>query len=262
MAANSHFRILYRGEPVAGFETAASVVLIAAAKVTLLAQADRPDSGGACQLLVDQGDRVRVETIDGCTAADCRETHHVGSGTLSRSEGPRAAFRLAGSGHVRDARPLPDQQHGAGYADASALDDRHPKAPSSGFDAATAPTRWRSARLTMLPHAGEFTPAKPGQYHSDTIRPGREALRTAVVNILLGETGAERLPDELNGYHQRVRIDGRLLSITIVDSEPDVYVAMESGKEEPELMTRIASRLDAAFATGKYDAAFEIKGKE
>jgi len=115
--------------------------------------------------------------------------------------------------------------------------------------------------FTTLPYAGEFTAAKPGRYQTYTIRPGREPLRAAIVGILLGEPGAERLEDELNGYHQRVRIDGRVLSITVVDSEPYVYVSMESGKEDPVFMTRIAMRLDAAFATGKYDNAFEARGK-
>jgi hypothetical protein len=115
--------------------------------------------------------------------------------------------------------------------------------------------------FATLPYVGEFTPNKPGQYQTYTIRPGREPLRAAVLGILLAEPGAERIEDELNGYHQRVRIEGRILSITVVDSEPYVYVSMESGKEEPAFMTRIASHLDAAFATGKYDAAFETRKK-
>jgi hypothetical protein len=115
--------------------------------------------------------------------------------------------------------------------------------------------------FTTLPYIGEFTVAKPGQYQTYTIRPGREPLRAAIVSILLAEPRAERIDDELNGYHQRVRIDGRVLSITVVDSEPYVYVSMERGKQEPEFMTRIARRLDAAFATGKYDNAFETRGK-
>jgi hypothetical protein len=116
--------------------------------------------------------------------------------------------------------------------------------------------------FTTLPYVGEFTAAKAGQYQTYTIRPGREPLRAAIVSILLAEPGAERIDDELNGYHQRVRIDGRILSITVVDSEPYVYVSMESGKEEPAFMTRIAQRLDAAFATGKYDNAFETLRKQ
>ena len=55
---------------------------------------------------------------------------------------------------------------------------------------------------------------------------------------------------------------GAVTSAGTGPAEPYVYVAMESGKEEPEFMTLIASRLDAAFATGKYDDAFETKGKE
>jgi hypothetical protein len=84
----------------------------------------------------------------------------------------------------------------------------------------------------------------------------------AILAVLLAEPGAERIEDELNGYHQRVQIDGRILSLTVVDSEPYVYVSMESGKQEPEFMAKIASRLDAAFATGKYDEAFETRRKQ
>jgi hypothetical protein len=110
--------------------------------------------------------------------------------------------------------------------------------------------------FSLLPYKGEYAAAKPGQYQTYTIRPGKEPLRAAIVGILMEEPGAERLPDELSGYHQRVRIDGRILSVTIVDSASYVYVSMESGKEEPEFMTRIARLLDNALATGTYDSAF------
>jgi hypothetical protein len=108
-----------------------------------------------------------------------------------------------------------------------------------------------------LPYKGEFTAAKAGEYQSYTMRPGKERLRSAIVEILMAEPGAERLADELNGYYKRVRIDDRVLNVTLVESVSYVNVSMETGKEEPDFMTRIARRLDAAFATGKYDDAFD-----
>lgn len=330
LAANSLFRVLYKGQPVAGFEKAESVALVAAAKATLLVQADRPDGGGACHLLVDEGERVRVETIDGCTAPagarpitsdparfkearalvplpgwldratftapglyltgntvlDTRTLQHWTIATpapypisevpplaLSRDEHSFVRFAHDGSEdnpvlvvvdfHANRSSAVPIDRARMRYSTYAAIDpawvDHHFEWIRAGDGAETLAPR---ARFAVLPHTGEFTPNKPGQYQSYTIRPGREALRTAVMNILLAEPGAERLPDELNGYHQRLRIDGRLLSVTIVDSEPYVYVAMESGKEEPDFMARIAARLDAAFATGKYDDAFETIRKQ
>jgi hypothetical protein len=328
MAANSVFRIIYKGQPVAGFENAESVALVAAPKATLLVQADRPD--GTCHLLVDEGDRARVETIGGCTAPigarpitsdpvrfrdaralvplpgwldrvtfaspglyltsntvlDTRTLQHWTVATpspfpisevpplaLSRDEHSFVRFAHDGSEdnpvlvvvdfHANRSSAVPIDRARMRYSTYSTIDpawvDHHFEwvRGSAGAD-----TLAQRSSFTALPHIGEFTPNKPGQYQSYTIRPGREALRTAVMTILLAEPGAEQLADELNGYHQRVRIDGRLLSVTIVDSEPYVYVAMESGKEEPAFMARISSRLDAAFATGKYDEAFETKQKQ
>ena len=328
LAASSIFRLLYKGQPVTGFEQAESVALVAAPKTTLLAQADRPDTA-ACHLLVDEGDRVRVETIAGCTAPlgakpitsdparfrdakalvplpgwldrvtfatpglylsnntvlDTRTFQHwtvdppspdpisdIPPLGLSRDEQSFVRFAHDGSEdnpvlvvidfHNNKSSTVAIDRTRMRYSTYSAIDpawvDHHFEWVRGGNGADTLAQR---SSFAMLPHVGEFTPNKPGQYQSYTIRPGREALRAAVVNILLAEPGAERLPDELNGYHQRVRIDGRVLSVTIVDSEPYVYVAMESGKEEPAFMTRIASRLDAAFATGKHDEAFETHRK-
>jgi hypothetical protein len=324
LAASSVFRVLYKGQPVAGLENVELVALVAAPKPTLLAQGDRPD-GGACHLIVDEGDRAGVETIGGCTAPiaatpltsdaarfrqakalvpvpgwldrvtfaspglyltgntvlDTRTARRWTIATpsphpisdvppLAVSRDERSFVRFAHDGsadkpvlvvvdfHANRSTAVPIERARMRYSTYSAIDpawvDHHFEwvRGSDGADILA-----RRASFSMMPHAGEFTPNKPGQYQSYTIRPGREALRAAVMTILLAEPGAERLPDELNGYHHRVRIEGRLLSVTIVDSEPYVYVAMESGKEEPAFMTRLAARLDSAFASGKYDDAFE-----
>jgi hypothetical protein len=115
-----------------------------------------------------------------------------------------------------------------------------------------------TAIVTPLPYRGELTLAKPGDYQSYTLQPGGAPLRQVVVDLLASELGGERLPDELDGYQQRVRLEARVLEVVIIDSQSYVSVSMESGKGEPEFMKSIGARLDAAIATGKYDAAFGV----
>jgi hypothetical protein len=110
------------------------------------------------------------------------------------------------------------------------------------------------ASFTPLPHRGELTQGKPGAYQSYTLRPGSELLRAAIIGLLVGELGGERLSDELNGYQQRVKIDGEILNVTVGESPS--YVAVSTYKGDPSVMSRLAARLDAALATGKYDALF------
>jgi hypothetical protein len=323
LAANSIFRILFKGQPVPGFQEATAVALAAGSRTTLLVQAEQAGSG-VCHVLIDDGERVKVETIQSCTptgatpltsdAARFRaaktivavpgwldrttfdtpglfltndtvlDTRTMASWTfatptpypitsvppLAVSSDGRSLVRFAHDGSedtpvlvVVDFRAnrsysLPIDRSRMRFSTYEHLDpawvDHHFEwvRNGDGVDVLT-----ERAQFAPLPHKGEFTPGKPGQYQTYTIRPGKEPLRAAIVSILMSEPGAERLADELNGYHQRVRIDGRILSVTVVDSAPYVYVSMESGKEEPEFMTRIAQRLDGAWATGKYDGVFE-----
>jgi hypothetical protein len=112
------------------------------------------------------------------------------------------------------------------------------------------------AVFTPMPYRGEVTLGSPGDFQSYTLRPGSEALREAIVEVLTKELGGERLPDELGGYQQRVRIDGRVLNVTVADSPSYVAVTMDPKKGDPELMKRVAAGLDAALATQRYDALF------
>ena len=77
-----------------------------------------------------------------------------------------------------------------------------------------------AARETFgpLPYRGDLTLGKPGEFMSYTVRPGGEKLRSAIVGLLLSEMKGERLPDRLDGYEQRVRVDGKLLLITIIET--------------------------------------------
>lgn len=107
-----------------------------------------------------------------------------------------------------------------------------------------------------LPHRGTLTSGRPGDYLSYALRPAGAALREAVVGLLVSGLGAERMPDEVDGYYRVVRLEGKILRITT--SGPDRYVAigMDSGASDPELMARVAAFLDAEMARGTYDSLF------
>jgi hypothetical protein len=110
--------------------------------------------------------------------------------------------------------------------------------------------------FTPLPFQGRVTVGKPGAFQGYTLRPGSEALRAAMVAVLTTELGGVRLPDELNGYKQRVRLGSETLDVTFSSSSstPDVTVSTHAG--DPVLMKKVATRLDAALATGTYDDLF------
>ncbi|MEO7271105.1 MAG: hypothetical protein ABIX28_13060 [Vicinamibacterales bacterium] len=112
------------------------------------------------------------------------------------------------------------------------------------------------AAFEPLPYRGDLEPGRPGEYLSYTIRPGGEALRDALLKVLVETLGAERLPDEPGGYLQHVRLEGHQLRLQVIDMSHYVALSMDQG--EPAFMTRLAQQLDAEWATRKYDEAFVL----
>ena len=112
-------------------------------------------------------------------------------------------------------------------------------------------------QFEVLPFAGEFEddPRTP----SYSIGPGLNPLRDAVVTILTTELRAEPLPDGDYGFEKKVRLDGKIITVTTIESGPYVYVAFADGDGDPAFMRSIAARLDAAFATRRWDSAFAGK---
>jgi hypothetical protein len=107
-----------------------------------------------------------------------------------------------------------------------------------------------------LPYSGELALGKTGDYQSYTLQPGGERLRAAVLEALAG-LGAERLPDE-SSFKRRVRLDGRVLDVAVIETGAYVAVSMDAGQGDPGLMREVGKKLDEIFATGKYDSAFEV----
>lgn len=107
-----------------------------------------------------------------------------------------------------------------------------------------------------LPHHGDLALGKPGAYHSYTLRPGAAPLRDAIIRLLVERLGAERLSDPANAYAQRVRLEGKELSLTVGESPAYVNVSMDGPDGDRALMERVAKALDAIIATGELDALF------
>jgi hypothetical protein len=106
-----------------------------------------------------------------------------------------------------------------------------------------------------LPYRGDLSVAEPGGYQSYTLRPGGEALRDAVVEILSRDLAAERLPDQLEGFH-RVRVKGKVVTVTVIGSPTYVTVTMDMDGSDPRVMSEVGAAIDAALASRRYDALF------
>jgi len=108
--------------------------------------------------------------------------------------------------------------------------------------------------FTPLPYRVERSPGKPGEWQGVSLRPGGEALRQAIVEAMVTELGAERLPDELDGFKKMLRLEGMELDATVI--EQGSYVSISTYHGDPAAMARVADRLDALLATGRFDAFF------
>jgi hypothetical protein len=104
-----------------------------------------------------------------------------------------------------------------------------------------------------LPYRGHLTVGRSGEALGYVLLPAGEPLRNEVVRILVEELHGERLSDTRDG-RQRIRLNGKVVYVDLGSTL--VAVNMDFGKVDPTIMRRVAEHLDAAIATGKYDALF------
>lgn len=116
------------------------------------------------------------------------------------------------------------------------------------------------ASFTPLPYRGDLSLARPGSIQSYTLRFGGEPLRDAVVDLLVKELAGERVQETADSYRQRVKVAGKTVNVSVIGSPEYVYVTLEGEDADRDAMSAIAARLDAALATGKYDALFVTPG--
>jgi hypothetical protein len=110
-----------------------------------------------------------------------------------------------------------------------------------------------------LPYKGHLTLGRAGAVQGYVLLPAGEALRNEVVRILVEELHGQRLSDTRDG-RQRIRLDGKVVYVSLGSTL--VAVNMEFGEADPEVMRKVAAHLDAAMATGKYDALFRASGPQ
>ncbi len=107
--------------------------------------------------------------------------------------------------------------------------------------------------IVPLPYRGALSPAATGEYQSYTIELATRRLQPAVVEVLLKELGGTPLPEEsATAATPRVEVEGLPLSVQYVDGSSTVSV--HSFKSRPEIMARVAARLDAILASGRLDS--------
>ncbi len=112
-------------------------------------------------------------------------------------------------------------------------------------------------RFATLPWRGEMrfpTGATRGPL-TYVLSGDAKELQKAVVDLLTAGMNAERLPAGPDPRVQILRIEGRVVDVYASTSEPAVvHVSAEEGEAANDLVSALAAHIDAALATGKYDA--------
>ena len=57
-----------------------------------------------------------------------------------------------------------------------------------------------------------------------------------------------------------MKVAGRIVNVAVLGTPEYVYVSMEGEDGQPDAMSSIATKLDAALATRNYDALFVTPG--
>lgn len=106
-----------------------------------------------------------------------------------------------------------------------------------------------------IPYHGVVTTEESG-YHHYRIEKAGTALRVALLDFLVAEFKAERMPADSDAYEMPVTIDGQTINVAASSDFGYVAVSMERGAGDTALVARIAAHFDSALATGKYDSLF------
>jgi hypothetical protein len=108
-----------------------------------------------------------------------------------------------------------------------------------------------------LPHRGKLQ-EDPGRSAFYSIAPAGVPLRDALLELLVAEAGAERLPDPPHGNDRQLRVEGLVVDLSVVDHYSPFVSISVSGvvPDERRVVPRLAQRVDAAVATGRFDALF------
>jgi len=107
-----------------------------------------------------------------------------------------------------------------------------------------------------LPYHGELSVESDG-YRTYRLEKGSEALREALVNLLIRDFKAERQPADSGAYEVPVTIEGTKVNVAFSSEFGYVMLSTDRGSNaDTTLVATLGQRVDAALATGKYDSLF------
>lgn len=107
-----------------------------------------------------------------------------------------------------------------------------------------------------LPYKGELSVESDG-YRTYRLEKGSEALRNALVDLLVEEFKAERQPAESGAYQVPVIIEGNKVNVDFSSDFGYVMIDTERGSPaDTTLVATLGHRVDAVLATGQYDSLF------
>jgi len=323
-SASSHFRIIYNGQDLRGFDKVRGVAVLnvppaggGTAPAALLVHAAQY-SDATCHLMVDDGTGLVVRPFGTCQAPIAgrpltSDPHRFASArdaiwtegwvdrqtfltpglyevdenvldtrslTIARIDRPRGA---APRGLPPPLGLSPDERSFVWFLHTASVEqpllgvtewktNRSYEVPIDrdrmrfiGFE--TLDPAWVAHHFTwqrgpdgvdVLKQRPDFVPLPYRGHLTDKgylLIPAGEALLNEVVRILVEELHAERLSDTPDG-RKRIRLDGKLVYVSLGIN--DLAVTMDFGKWDAQLIRRMGTHLDAAFATGKYDALFRV----
>jgi hypothetical protein len=115
--------------------------------------------------------------------------------------------------------------------------------------------------FTPLPYRGEasFTSGGTRGLRTYYLWEAGEEMGKAIVDLLVAEMKAEPLPADKDPRFVLLRIEGKevwVFSDSAPPGTPVVSVRVNGSEADNGLVAAIGARLDAALATGKYDALF------
>ncbi len=110
------------------------------------------------------------------------------------------------------------------------------------------------AGFTPYPYRGSLT-LDYSDYREYRIGPALAGLRPALIDFLVAEFQAERLPAEEDAFSHQVVIDGDTVHISYREDDHHVGIWMDRGTDT-RMVATIGDRFDAALRTGRYDHLF------
>jgi hypothetical protein len=107
-----------------------------------------------------------------------------------------------------------------------------------------------------LPYKGELSIESDG-YRTYRLEKGTEALRNALVDLLVEEFKGERQPADSGAYKVPVIIEGNKVNVAYSSDFGYVMIDTDRGSTgDTTLVASLGHRVDAALATGRYDSLF------